>query len=265
MRIILNNKYVEVNEETGAFELGAQEKYLFILNGYQISEDCRLKENDIVTLIEKGRMPNEDELYYMMSARNSPKIQDKIRSAKVAVAGLGGLGSNIAVMLARLGIGNLLLVDYDCVEPSNLNRQHYFIKHLCKLKTLALKEQIEEINPYINVSVISSKVDESNAASIFKGYEIVCEAFDNPESKAALVNSICIENPDIKIIAASGMAGFGSSNDIKTVRKFSNLYICGDMKTESVQGTGLMSPRVSICAGHQAKMVLRLIIGEENV
>jgi len=235
-----------------------------ILNGFQTSDNLQLKDGDEVVLIEKGKMPGRDELEAMISARHTPHVYGKVKQARVAVAGLGGLGSNIAVALARTGVGMLHLVDYDVVEPSNLNRQQYKTKHLGMLKTEALKMELEEINPFIIITIDTVKVTESNVKQLFAQDEIVCEAFDNPDAKALLVNNL-LENPQKKIVASSGMAGYESSNIIKTKRLMKNLYLCGDGKTDARVGRGLMAPRVSICAGHQANMVLRLILGIEDV
>jgi len=213
----------------------------------------------------KGVMPSKNEFESILSARHTPEVYEKLKKSKVAIAGLGGLGSNIAIMLARTGIGHLLLVDFDTVEPSNLNRQHYFIRHLSIPKTSALKQQIRDINPFIKVKTKNVYVDEKNIEDLFHGYEIICEAFDNPVCKATLVNTILTELPSTKIVAASGMAGYFSSNSIKTERKIKNLYICGDFINGAKPGTGLMSPRVQICAGHQANMIVRLLLGIEDV
>ncbi|GAA0178369.1 thiamine biosynthesis protein ThiF [Clostridium sediminicola] len=221
-----------------------------------------------ITLNEKeikDSMPSEDELESMMMARHTPNVHNKIKKSKVAVAGLGGLGSNIAVMLARIGVGELLLVDFDVVELSNLNRQCYNISHIGMPKTLALKKQIEEINPFINVYTHNIKVTKENVSTLLNGYHIICEAFDNPEAKSMLVNVALEELTGTKIVAASGMAGYGSSNLIKTTKPMKGLYVCGDMKNEAKIGQGLMAPRVQICAGHQANMVLRLLLGIEEV
>jgi sulfur carrier protein ThiS adenylyltransferase len=200
------------------------------------------------------------ELERMMASRHAPGTHPKLKSARVAIAGAGGLGSNIAVSLARLGVGELLLADHDAVEPSNLNRQHYGVSHIGMKKTDALKNQLADINPFVNVKTADVFITEDNAAGLFSGYGIVCEAFDNPESKAALVSTLLSALPETKIVAASGIAGFGPSNNIKTsARLKGRLYICGDEETE--QDAGLMSPRVLICAGHQANTVLRLILG----
>lgn len=235
-----------------------------IVNGFQVKEDIEIKENDILVIIEKGKIPDRDKLELMISARHTPNVFEKLKCARVGIAGLGGLGSNLAIALARTGVGNLVLVDYDVVEPSNLNRQSYFINHLGRPKTEALKEQILQINPYLNVEIHSCKVTSKNAVKLFEGCQIVCEAFDVPQEKAMLVNTLLSEEKKIKIVAGSGMAGYTSANDIKTRKKMSRLYVCGDLENEAKQGNGLMAPRVQICAGHQANMVLRVLLGIEE-
>ncbi len=210
----------------------------------------------------KGVMPAAEELENMMMARHTPTVHQKLKQGRVAIAGLGGLGSNIAVMLARIGVGQLLLVDFDIVEPSNLNRQSYYIRHLGMPKTLALKEQLAEINPFIRVETQTIRVDAENVVKLFGGYSILCEAFDKPEVKAMLVSTALANLPHITVVAASGMAGFSSSNRITTTRPMKRLYMCGDLATAAEPGMGLLAPRVQICAGHQANMILRLLVGQ---
>lgn len=273
MRVKLNGKATEIRCGTLAELKGefGKETDVVILNGFAVSPEellCgtrTLKEMDEVFLIHRGMLPKQEELEAMMASRHTPGVWKKVNSAAVAVAGLGGLGSHIAVMLARTGVGKLLLVDYDVVEPSNLNRQNYLVSHLEKKKTEALKEQIAQINPFIRVETIDRRVTAQNAAGIFQGYPIICEAFDRPEAKAALINTVLIELPKSVIVSASGMAGYDSANEIKTARKMSRLYVCGDMENEAKEGRGLMAPRVQVCAGHQANMVLRLILGITEV
>lgn len=236
-----------------------------IYNGFQTENDAELSENDHISFIEKGVMPSEDELEALMVARHTPYVHEKVKNARVGIAGLGGLGSNIAVALARTGVGHLHLVDFDIVEPSNLNRQAYKIGHLGMKKTEALQAELKDINPYIKISVDDIKVTEENAAYIFENDSIVCEAFDRPEYKAMLVNTLLEQKPGIKLVAASGLAGYESSNSIKTKKVFKNFYLCGDETSSAQPGRGLMAPRVSICAGHQANMILRLILGIEEV
>jgi len=267
MKIEANGKRMELTCQT-AFEVRKQighEKDVVILNGFQIDEDRILSENDILNLIPKGTMPKKEELESMMMARHTPNVHKKLKKGKVAIAGLGGLGSNIAISLARIGVGHLLLVDFDIVEPSNLNRQNYNISHLGMPKTAALKKQIEEINPFIKIETQNIKVSEDNIVDLFHDYDIICEAFDKPEAKSMLVNVALNKLTNIKIIAASGMAGFDSSNLIKTVTPLNRLYLCGDFENGAEIGKGLMAPRVQICAGHQANMVLRLLLGINDV
>lgn len=267
MLVEINGKNQEVACRT-AFEARNQfgnETDLIILNGFQIDSDAPLAENDTLTIIRKGVMPESEELESMMMARHTPAVHKKLKQGRVAIAGLGGLGSNIAVMLARIGVGKLLLVDFDIVEPSNLNRQCYYIRHLGMPKTTALKSQLEEINPFIQIETHFGRVEAENVTRLFSGYEIICEAFDKPAAKAMLVNTALEKLPDVKIVAASGMAGYASSNLIKTTWPMNRLYLCGDRENGAGFGMGLMAPRVQICAGHQANMILRLLAGIEDI
>ena len=262
--VFVNGEREEVSGNTLFSAFPPKENTVMILNGFQVNEDFPIKENDEIHIIEKGVFPPEKQLEAMMSARHTPKVHKVLKKSKVAVAGLGGLGSNIAVSLARMGVGKLFLVDFDIVEPSNLNRQSYYIKHIGMPKTDALKTQIEEINPFIEVSVKNVKVTEDNVFELFNGFDVICEAFDNPVDKAMLVNSVMLNMPKTKIVSASGMAGYDSANNIKTEKRMRNLYVCGDFETGADFGTGLMPPRVLVCAGHQANMILRLLLGQNE-
>lgn len=254
--------------ETGARSLFAlvpdHAGKVVILNGFQAADDLPLAEGDRVTVIEKGVLPPQDILEDMMASRHSPGVFEKVKQARVGIAGLGGLGSHIAFALARTGVGHLHLVDFDTVEPSNLNRQCYRICDLGKPKAQALAEQLMEVNPYLSITADCVRVTHDNAASLFSGEPIVCEAFDAPDAKAILIDAVLSACPDHIVVAASGMAGYDSCNDICTRRVTSRLYLCGDGKTAARPGCGLMAPRVSVCAGHQANMVLRLILGEPS-
>ena len=200
-----------------------------------------------------------------LDERHTPEIQELLSRGNVAIAGLGGLGSNIAYSLARIGVGHLHLIDFDVVDITNLNRQQYFIEHLGMYKTDALKSLLLKINPYLDIHTDCVKVTEENLTDLFGDNDIICEAFDCPEAKAMLVNGILEHFPEKKLVSASGMAGYESSNTIRTQRITRNFYLCGDRTTESAPGKGLMAPRVAICAAHQANMITRLILGEENV
>lgn len=269
------NEKLEERKETSLSELISsyrkEHNYLSstpivsILNGYQTEESTALEEFDEITLIPKGILPNKEELEGMMRARNTPSIHNKIKNTHIAIVGLGGLGSNIAISLARTGIGYLHLIDYDTVEPSNLNRQQYRIKDLGRFKTEALKEEIKEINPYIDVQIDTLQVTSENLRTLFVNDVIVCEAVDQAETKELLVHGILEHYANTIVVAASGMAGYDSSNTIRTKRITNRFYLCGDETTDPKPGRGLMAPRVSICAGHQANIILRLLVGETDV
>ncbi len=201
----------------------------------------------------------KEELDRAFDARFAPEIKTKLRSARVAIAGLGGLGSNIAVMLARSGVGHLFLVDFDRVDTTNLNRQAYTIPHLGMNKTDAIKTILGDINPYLDIKTECVRVTPENVASLFGDYGIVCEAFDKPDQKAMLVRELLTQT-GATVVSGNGMAGFGDSNKIKTEKINGRLYVCGDLSTDVGDGTGLMAPRVAVCAGHQANKVIQLIL-----
>ena len=136
----------------------------------------------------------KEEIDAALEARHSRTVQERLRAGKVAVAGLGGLGSNVAVSLARIGVGHLHLIDFDRVDVTNLNRQQYFMRQIGRYKTDALKEELLEINPYLDIRTDCVRVTEENLEALFREEEIVCEAFDDPECKAMLVNGILERN-----------------------------------------------------------------------
>ena len=207
----------------------------------------------------------KEEIYTALDERHSPETQKLLSAGNVAIAGLGGLGSNVAYALARIGVGHLHLIDFDVVDITNLNRQQYFMEHIGMYKTDALKSLLLKINPYLDIRTDCVKVTDDNLQELFADATIVCEAFDNPEAKAMLVNGILEHFPEKKLVSATGMAGYGSSNTIITKRIMKNFYLCGDGVTAPTYGHGLMAPRAAICAAHEANMITRLILGEEEI
>ena len=195
--------------------------------------------------------------------RNVKGISEKLKKAKVCILGLGGLGSNVAILLARSGIGYLKLVDFDIVEASNLNRQQYRISHIGMKKTEAIRTIIKEINPFVEVKTLDIKVDRENILSVVGDVEIIVEAFDRAETKAMAIEEL-LTNGNKMLVSASGMAGIGSANEIITRKVRDNFYLIGDNYSDYEEYSGIMSTRVMICAAHQANVVLRLILGEEN-
>ncbi|MBQ3497489.1 MAG: thiamine biosynthesis protein ThiF [Clostridia bacterium] len=210
-------------------------------------------------------MPSKDEWIKALNDRHGKDLQNKISSTTVGICGLGGLGSNIAIALARAGIGKLILIDFDKVDITNLHRQQYKASLVGMYKTEALRENLKEINPYLETEIQTVCVTEENAKELLKECDIICEAFDNAECKAMLTNFVLEEMPDKYLVAASGMAGMGSANSIHTRKVTKRFYLCGDEISDVSEGIGLVSTRVMICAAHQAHTVLRLIANEFEV
>ena len=199
--------------------------------------------------------------------RESPlpgDVTSRLSGAKVGVAGLGGMGSHVAVALARSGIGTLVIADFDVVDGSNLFRQCYLPKDVGSRKTDAIRETLSAIEPDIRIEVFDGRLDGDNAPGVFSDCEVVCECLDQADQKAMLVESILSGTSGTVVVSCSGMAGFGSSNLIATERRMSRLYVCGDGISESGEGPGLTAARVMVCAGHVANMAARIVLGDDK-
>ena len=206
-----------------------------------------------------GNIPEKEEWHQTLEARHGKELQEKFSGATVAICGLGGLGSNIAVALARAGIGKLILIDFDRVDISNLHRQQYKAVQVGRCKTEALAENLREISPYGLFQTYTIKITEENLQELLKEADIICEALDDAEEKAMLVNGVLEKLPEKYLVAASGMAGLGPANDIRTRRVMKRFYLCGDEVSEVRGELGLISSRVMLCAAHQAHTVLRIL------
>ena len=212
---------------------------------------------EVVNLI-----PTKGEWNKALCERHGEKLLKKFSVATVAICGLGGLGSNIAISLARAGIGKLILIDFDRVDITNLHRQQYKVNQIGMNKTNALFENLREIAPYIDLEIHTARVTEENAAHLLRDADIICEAFDDAEAKAMLTNLVLETMPDKYLVAASGMAGFGSANTIRTRKVMKRFYLCGDEESDVQSEGSLVSSRVMLCAAHQAHAVLRILVGE---
>ena len=210
-------------------------------------------------------IPTREEWNQALIDRHGKDLQEKFSSATVAVCGLGGLGSNIAIALARAGIGKLILIDFDCVDITNLHRQQYKVNQIGLHKADALAENLIESAPYTEVKAVAEKITEENFADLLKGADVVCEAFDNAEAKAMLVNGVLEQLANCYLVAASGMAGMDTHYTIRTRKVMKRFYLCGDETNDVADTIGLVAPRVMLCAAHQAHTVLRILAGEYEV
>ncbi len=210
-------------------------------------------------------IPTKKEMLDALKKRQGETLTDKFLSATVAVCGLGGLGSNVAIALARANVGRLILIDFDKVEISNLHRQQYKASQIGKYKTDAIAEILNEIAPYVELNIHTVRINENNVTKLLKPADVICEAFDDPACKAMLANSVLQMMPEKFLISASGMAGIGKANSIKTRRISNQFYVCGDEISEANNDVSLISSRVMLCASHQAHTVLRVLVNKFEV
>ncbi len=263
--LTINEHTVPYSAQQNIAELVAiykPEADLFILNGYPASSDATITDGDTICLICKGKAPTTEEIDSLLTARHTPGIQEKIRTASIAILGLGGLGSAVAGAMAKIGIGKMLLSDYDIVEPSNLNRQHYFVDQIGMLKTRALQDNLRRMNTSTNLDLIDKRLTEADIPHLFGKVDVLIECFDDPEMKAATLRVLLSKMKDVAYVGSSGMAGFAENNTIRTRMIAPGIYLVGDEVSAAEPGQGLMAPRVGIAAHHQANQALRIILQE---
>lgn len=189
--------------------------------------------------------------------RNVAEITKVLQENKIGIAGCGGLGSNIAVSLVRAGARNLVLTDFDIVEVSNLNRQHYFLQDIGKYKVDALAEHLYNINPDLNLIIVNKKLSKEDIPIIYGDCNILIEAFDKAENKKWLIEEWAVNYPKKPIICGNGISGYGKTSALK-VKKIANVYFCGDGITDMSEG--LCSSRVIIVANMQVNIAIELLV-----
>jgi len=192
-------------------------------------------------------------------AHRDPAVLAVLRQSSVGIAGAGGLGSNVAVSLARAGVGRLVIADLDRVEPSNLNRQQYFVDQVGERKVEALRENLLAINPYSLYEIHDIRVNRRSAMTIFARVDVLVEAFDKAAAKEMLIETALAKFPGRPLVAASGLAGFGGNSRVRS-RRLGNLYICGDESSQCPRGISPMAPRVALVAAMQANLVVELLV-----
>ena len=189
-----------------------------------------------------------------------PEERTALESARVGIAGAGGLGSNCAMHLVRAGVKHITIADFDVVNESNLNRQFFFRDQIGQKKVEAIKENLLRIEPDADIRAVDMRLDASSAREIFADCGIVVEAFDAVDAKVMLVSAFASSGK--KLVTASGLAGWGRSNAMK-VRKMGNIVAIGDGETSVGDGAAPVSPRVGIAAAMEANAVVSLLLGCE--
>jgi sulfur carrier protein ThiS adenylyltransferase len=268
MNVYVNEQSTETPPGTTLFGLRDQMKPdadVVVLNGAPASADQPLQDGDAIVLIRRGEVPDAEELEALMAARHTPGVHEAVQRSSVGIAGLGGLGSAIAIALARIGVGRLVLADFDVVEPSNLNRQQYFVDQIGQLKTDAMQANLARIHPYVEVETHTVRLTAENVPAVFGDVDVLVEAFDKPDAKAMIMEVCATAMPDTPLVMASGLAGHAPSNTIQSRQLGRQVTLVGDLVEAAGPGKGLMAPRVGVAAHHQANAVLRILLGEDPV
>ena len=198
-----------------------------------------------------------------MNTQKFEKIKMKLQKSSVGIAGIGGLGSNVAVSLARAGIGRFVIVDFDSVEESNLNRQYYFHDQIGMVKVEALKNIIHRIDESVKVDIFNYKLTKNTMDKPFHNVDVVVEALDNADIKTMFIEEVMQKLPNVPVVGCSGVAGYGHSDRIIT-KKLGKLYMVYDEKAKDCNDDVLMAPRVILMANWQANIVLEIILGEDK-
>ncbi|MGB4291951.1 MAG: sulfur carrier protein ThiS adenylyltransferase ThiF [Bacteroidales bacterium] len=193
------------------------------------------------------------------------EVREHLKKFRVGIAGAGGLGSNCAMLLARAGVGTLVICDFDTVEKSNLNRQFYFLHQCGMKKTEALKENLKMIDDDIIVIAHDIKLDRENIPEVFTGCDAIVEAFDRAEMKEMIIEAVQTEMPGVPLIVASGLAGWGRNDSIRSRKIDDNLYVCGDESQEVSEENPPLAPRVVIVAAMQANLVVEILMNRKIV
>jgi sulfur carrier protein ThiS adenylyltransferase len=189
------------------------------------------------------------------------ELRERLADKHVGIIGLGGLGSNAAAMLVRTGVRHLVLVDFDVVDESNLNRQLYFRDDIGRRKTEALAATLRRIEPGVDLELVSSRAGEDEIIAIGRRVDVLMEATDCADTKALVMNVCAQHLPELPCVAASGLAGLGSANDVVTQPLAEHLWIVGDLTSDVSKGLPLAASRVMVASGHEAHAVVRILLG----
>jgi sulfur carrier protein ThiS adenylyltransferase len=188
-------------------------------------------------------------------------FDQRLSRAAVGIAGLGGLGSMVAVAMARTGVGHLVVADFDRVDEGNLNRQHYFLDQVGQSKVEALIENLRRIDPGVRVESYLRKLDAEDIPRVFGTVHVVAECVDKADQKQMIVETV-LSRMRQPIVSVSGLAGYGDSNAIRTQRVSKRLTMIGDGSSDAGSGLPLTAGRVWIAAAHQANAIVELLLNE---
>lgn len=192
------------------------------------------------------------------------EVRARLGATTVGIIGLGGLGSNAAIMLARAGVRRFVLADFDVVEQSNLNRQAYFPDQLGVNKVEALAEHLVRLSPDMNLELHACRVTRENLVDLFGSVDVLIEAVDAAEDKTVIVETASEMLPATPLVWASGLAGCASANTITTRQVGEDCWVVGDLEADVRDGLPLLASRVMVAAAHEAHMAVRIVLGNKE-
>lgn len=200
-----------------------------------------------------------NEFYKNLIKKLGKENFEKVQNERIGIAGLGGLGSNCALNLVRVGFRRFALIDFDVIDQTNLDRQFYFSDQVGQAKVSALELNLRRINPDLDIKAVNMKIDKENVEELFKDCHVVAECFDRAEQKSMLVTELLRLGKFV--VSASGLGGCGSSDDIKVHRMKKGLIVIGDLESDICSKPAL-SPRVNVAAAKQADVILEYILSK---
>ncbi len=237
---------------------------IMVLNGRPAPRDSLLQDGDVCSLIKIGEIPSALDMHRTLAARHGHGIQKRLQKATVGIMGLGGLGSAVALSLAKMGIGRLILADHDVVVLSNIHRQHYFIDQIGMHKTTAMKKNMVRVNPFVSITPLHVTLTGANIPRLFANVDVLVECFDDPAMKATAMRTVLQNMPGTGYVGASGVAGYGAGDAIQCQKIRDRVYLVGDGVTEQDHDTPLFAARVGIAAHQQANQVVRILLGADH-
>lgn len=190
----------------------------------------------------------------------SPAQLAALARARVGIVGAGGLGSNVAMMLARSGVLRFTLADHDMVEASNLNRQAFFPEDVGVAKVRALSRRLRILEPRMRIAEHEVRIDKNNAERLFAACPIIIEAVDEVDAKAMLYEIFAPKKA--LYVAASGMGGTGEGEERSMIsrRPRPNVVVVGDFFSAVDDSCPPLAPRVMQAAALQADAALAFIL-----
>jgi sulfur carrier protein ThiS adenylyltransferase len=194
----------------------------------------------------------------VMFRDNPPGVAECLQRASVGIAGIGGIGSNVAWMLVRAGVGRLTVIDLDRVEERNLNRQFYFQDQIGMSKADALARSLMRINPGLELAARRTLIDRDNACGLFTDADLLIEALDLEPAKVMLLESWLEGLPGVPVVSCSGLAGERRVEALRIDRR-DGLTIVGDQESDLSEGT--LSPRICLVAAMMAGEAISILRG----